>query len=445
MAKEGSTLPGSGHAGYAYPRDLARFVRRWWDDAPEASAAAPLPDEPVLEELFSACYQASLLREEERAITFRVILAEPDLFLPEGGPPEGLHNLEFSHSRAFNPREIRRLSVAADFHRSLMGARLDEELGLRIWGMIHSGPRWLRDIRGGRRAGAPLPPAPVVHVGAPGSIEVRKGHELVGKLEGGVLWRSQADPFDSQWLPAEFSGLLEGLLERHAAARDRALKFSGERWAPLRTGLERQVAERMLKRVVSIVSDARHGGTVVFVPSEEAGELFGENPYIDIKYPFAEGRPRHRFRDLIVGILNRLAQLHSTDDHTPEPVGWEEFEKTTDPEIATLDESLFEVAYLISSLAAADGAVVMSKHHELLGFGGEISGALPAVRTVARALDLEGEMVVEDTIEDLGTRHRSAYRLANALEGAVVIVISQDGGVRFISRKNGRLTYWDQQ
>jgi hypothetical protein len=35
----------------------------------------------------------------------------------------------------------------------------------------------------------------------------------------------------------------------------------------------------------------------------------------------------------------------------------------------------------------------LNTQHDLLGFGGMISGRLPAVRTVARALDLEGDRI----------------------------------------------------
>ena len=102
-------------------------------------------------------------------------------------------------------------------------------------------------------------------------------------------------------------------------------------------------------------------------------------------------------------ILNRLAQLYGTvDQHEPRAVGWREFEATTDDEIETLDEALFETAHLIAGLAAADGAVVMSKHNELLGFGGMISGRLPDVERVWRALDLEGEEVAEEADRERG-------------------------------------------
>ena len=130
----------------AYPADLVHFVRERWDE----DRAGPLPDSRTLETLVSACYQASLLREEERAVTFRVILCNPDRLPANEGPPGGIHRLEFPESRQFDIQEIRRLSPAADYYRSLIGVCFDEEEGLRIWGLVHSGPRWLREGQGGR-------------------------------------------------------------------------------------------------------------------------------------------------------------------------------------------------------------------------------------------------------------------------------------------------------
>ena len=449
MLEENPTPAGAGRAGagYSYPEDLARFVWDRWGDAPGPAGGVDLsPDAAALESFFDACYQASMLREEERPVVFRAVLAGPALFDPEGRPPEGLQRLSLPRPLPFDPREIRRLSVAADPQRTLIGVLQDGKGGLRIWGLINSGSRWLRDIQGGRRAGAPLPPAPVVHVNAPGSIEAYKGHELVGKLQGGRLSGSRVDLFESRWLPGQFSEFLEELVQRHKAARNGALESSGERWAPLEPTLPLRIAERMMKRVISVLRDARHGGSVLFVPTVTAGRLSHEHPYIDLRYRFADVRARLSFPDLIVDILDRLARLYgSTDQDEPRAVGWPEFEATTDPEIETLDEALFDVAHLIAGLAAADGAVVMSKRNELLGFGGMISGRLPDVERVWRALDLEGEEVAEEETGNVGARHRSAYRLASALPGSVAVVISQDGGVRFVCQRGGRVTYWEQE
>jgi hypothetical protein len=437
-------------AGYSYPGDLARFVRDRWEDASPVletpGGVDPLPDAATLAGFFATCYQASMLREEERPVVFRAVLAEPEFFDPQGRPPEDLQRLTFGRSLPFDPRELRRLSVAADLQRALIGVRQGGEEGLRIWGLINSGTRWLRDVQGGRRAGAPLPPVPVVHVEAPGSIEAYKGHELIGKLQRGRLSGSRLDPFESEWLPGRFSGLLEELVQRHKAARNRALELSGEVWAPLEPDLPHRITQRMMKRVISVLRDARHGGTVLFVPTGTLGEHSGEPPYIDLRYRFSDSRARLGFPDLIVDILNRLALLYgSADRQKPAAVGWREFEETTDAEIDTLDEALFETAHLIAGLAAADGAVVMSEQNELLGFGGMISGRLPDVGRVWRALDLEGKEVAEERTGNVGSRHRSAYRLASALPGSVAVVISQDGGVRWVCQRGGRVTYWQQE
>jgi hypothetical protein len=113
--------------------------------------------------------------------------------------------------------------------------------------------------------------------------------------------------------------------------------------------------------------------------------------------------------------------------------------------LALLDESLFEMADLIANLASADGAVILNKHHDVLGFGGMISGKLPAIKTVARARDLEGDNYTVEETNNVGARHRSAYRLVGGLPGSVAIVVSQDGSVRFVSQKDGRVTYWEQE
>jgi hypothetical protein len=96
------------------------------------------------------------------------------------------------------------------------------------------------------------------------------------------------------------------------------------------------------------------------------------------------------------------------------------------------------MAYLVAGCAEVDGAVVLTKRFELLGFGGEISGELPGVVTVRRALDLEGVHAEEEFTESVGTRHRSAYRLCLALPNTLAIVVSQDGTVRFVTNREGR-------
>ena len=124
-------------------------------------------------------------------------------------------------------------------------------------------------------------------------------------------------------------------------------------------------------------------------------------------------------------------------------VGWQDYVNSTDGEVAQIDEAIFELAHQAAGLAAVDGAVVLNTRFELLGFGAEIRGDLPAVRWVARALDTEGAAKVRESVESDGTRHRSAYRLCNVAHDALAIVVSQDGTERFVKWHEGEVTYWD--
>ncbi|MEW6636483.1 MAG: putative sensor domain DACNV-containing protein [Actinomycetota bacterium] len=441
-------LPGGAHRRHAYPGDLARFVRERWEKVPASGGGAEhegrLPDPPVLEALLSTCYQASLLREEERPVVFRLIFAGPELLPERGGPPGGLHRLEFAEPRPFDQRELRRLSPAADFERSLIGVRPGADGGLEIWGLVHSGPRWLRRVQGGREPSAPMPPVPVVEVQGPGNLQVLKGSASVAELEAGRLAAHDTDVFASRWLPDLFAAVRAELVVLHESGR-REAAASGEPWAPLDPDLSRKVSQQMVKRLVSTVRGARHGGTIVIVPPHRAeGILSGD--HIALKHAFADGEPRRRFRTLIVAIMNRLAQAHGRGEEAsyPRAVGWREYVESEDRRLAELDEAIFEFAHLVAGLAAVDGAVVMTQRYELLGFGGEISGDLPAVSSVRKSLDLEGEMTVPEGTEEVGTRHRSAYRLVGAMPGALVVVVSQDGDARFVRNVNGSVVCWDQ-
>jgi hypothetical protein len=295
--------------------------------------------------------------------------------------------------------------------------------------------------QGGRGHVPPLPSVPVIRVRGPGAVEVLRGDEPLADLEGGTLSVSSMDVFASKWLPEAFASVRAELMELHREARRRAK----EPWAPLDEDLTRLIGQHTVRRVISVLRDAHHGGTVIFIPPELTEEFSDKNRYVAFKHTFADGPPRRRFRATIVGVMNRLARIHGKGDAPsyPRAVGWQEYQKTDDQSIAELDEAIFELAHLIAALASVDGAVVMSKRFELLGFGGEISGALPTVKTVLRALDLEGERTLQESTDGVGTRHRSAYRLCNALPGAVAVVVSQDGGVRFVRRTDSGVCYWD--
>ena len=175
-------------------------------------------------------------------------------------------------------------------------------------------------------------------------------------------------------------------------------------------------------------------------PSSSGLPIASRTAYFQTKYTFSDNPTRRRFRSLVLAILEAVAE-HAAAEARPASV--ELYRAVIDPRIAELDEGLFEVSHLIAALAAVDGAVVMTKRFEILGFGAEIAGSLPPIAEVRRALDLEADTFVTELVDSVGTRHRSAYRFCNAVPDAIAVVVSQDGSVRFVNRYRDAVTYWD--
>lgn len=401
------SMPHRPAASRAYPEDLAESVRKRWPQD-----ADPLP--ASLELILSTAYHASFLRDEERPVTFRLLVCPPSAIEDQGGPPMGLLPLPFTEPRAFDEHELRRLSPAAKYHRALVG--VCERDGLPVsWGVVQSGPRWLQSARGGHMREPSLPSALVVRVVRPGHIAVACGTELVSELRGGHITDLTLDVFASAWLPSMFASERAEVAAAYLAQGGPALVDAAQ-------GATRSAGQQMVKRVISIMRSAHHGGTVLCLPSSGAG-----TEHLDIKYAFQAKHPRSHFHRLVLAILS----AQNTGDRTDLDA------------LAELEEGLFELGQLISQLADVDGAVVINKRFDLIGFGAEISSALPGLREVRRSLDLEGERFALERVDGVGTRHRSAYRLCAAVPGAVAIVVSQDGSVRFVTLHRGAVTYWD--
>jgi hypothetical protein len=78
-------------AGHAYPADLVDLVLRRWHEASATGHTKLIPPRATqLARVLSICYQATLLREEDRPVTFRLALSHPEAFEPAAGPPSGL-------------------------------------------------------------------------------------------------------------------------------------------------------------------------------------------------------------------------------------------------------------------------------------------------------------------------------------------------------------------
>ncbi|MCK6548008.1 hypothetical protein L6R52_19310 [Myxococcota bacterium] len=405
----------------SYPPDLTTYVVEHW---PEGQVLRLSRDH--LAEALSVAFQASMMFEEGRTTRFRLLLTPPEELPEEGVPNEGVLRLRFDRSRPLTADELRRLSPSAPFETTLIGASV-EDGKLRIWGLAHSGPAWLAPAWGGRSVVPNWTYDPIVHVTAPGHVAVRCAGALVGALERGQLVDAAMDVFDSEWLPALFAGEREQIRDAHVSNSPLGASPTSVEHSLIGT-----VGQHMLRRAIQLVRGARHGGMVLFVEDPEL-------PSLHLKYRFAGDEPARRYRTLLFELLDRLSASTAKTS-----VSWLDFASDESPGLEKLEHAIFEVSRVIASIAATDGAVVLDKRLELIGFGAEVSAELPAPTRVWRALDVEGARRECELVEAVGTRHRAAYRFVRDHPRGLAIVISHDGAVRFVANRDGDVVFWEQ-
>jgi hypothetical protein len=411
---------------HAYPPDLARFVEANW---PETSPLRLSSD--LLEEALAVAFHASLTTEEARPTRFRLLLTTPDQ-LPEGGvPKQGVLRLMLEEPRALTVHELRRLAPVAPFESSLIAA-CEHEGKLRIWGIAHSGPAWLAPTWGGRGVVPNWSYDPIVHVTGPGHVAVRCAGKLIGAIERGLVVDATLDVFDSRWLKAMFEREREDVRALHAASQVGATSPTAAE-----PSLIGKIGQHMLRRAIQLVRGAHHGGLVLVLDTEGEGACRASG--LRLKYPLSQDEPSHRYRSLLLRILQAVAATT-----TKSSVGWLDFASSDNAEFAALEAEVFELSRVMANLTAIDGALVLDKRFGLLGFGAEVSAELPSPERVYRALDTEGTERQEESVENVGTRHRAAYRFVNDHPHGLAVVISQDGGVTFVAKHGGKVVFWEQ-
>lgn len=414
--------------GYHYPPDLAAYVRAHWP----AGETLWLSHE-LLSEVLAVAYHASLTAEEARLTRMRLLLTPRDALPEAGAPTQGALRLRFDRPRSLTVDELRQLAPSAPFESSLVGIDAFEGK-LRIWGLAHSGPAWLAPTWGGRSVVPTWTRDPIVHVTGPGLITVRCAGKLVGAIEQGHLVDAQMDVFDSQWLPAVFADVRAEIQRAHAAAQAALASPTA-----VETSLIGRIGQQMIRRTIQLVLGTRHGGLILMADAPRGVGSAAELAGLAFKYRFEASEPAGRYRTLLDRLLAGLAART-----TNTTVDWVDFANDTSPELTELEQQIFELSRLLAGLTAIDGAVVLDKRFALLGFGAEVSNDAPAVPRVWRALDLEARRREPSAVEDVGTRHRAAYRFVQQHPRGLALVISQDGGVAFVANRDGDVVFWQQ-
>ncbi|MGA8657871.1 MAG: putative sensor domain DACNV-containing protein [Chthoniobacterales bacterium] len=419
------------YSSHTYPRELAEKIISEWPEV--TNPLDDLPPKEALISLLSEAFQASLLREESRRIRCRLVLINPFELSEAEGPPTGMQVLQLQDERKLSAQEIRRLRPCATFYRSLIGIRWDPEEGFWMWGILNSGTRWVARIDGGRLQSSAAPNRLIINVSGPGNLIISRGDSLIATLLNGRLEGHGFDIYDAGWLQKSQEAFAQWAIGECFKDHDMG--------AIVRSDFVKILGQNFTRRIISQVRRAQHGGMLIIVRSEDTAKIVDPIGSMRPKYWIKGTQASHRARELLFAVMRTLSQVGA--EHGLTTVGWKDYQELEDERLARLDESIFECAHFLADLMAVDGALVLTAAWDVTGFGAEIYGPSNRNEVVYRALDLEAKELVEERADEAGTRHRAAYRLSRQHPECMIIVVSQDGAVRYVGNPNGKVTYWE--
>jgi DisA bacterial checkpoint controller nucleotide-binding len=397
------------------------------------SAKFKLPSDNALKELLDVAFHASFAREEGRQPGFRIAFMSVE-------QAQRLRPVVLGENRPFKIEEIVQLAAASDLSHSIIGVftyRARSRPVLRIWGFADTGEEYHKFIRREANQAAVPPTALAITSRGPGDLSVSIDGRVIATLRRGQVGQPGPGALVDERFVSFFYNAQDALYDEVVRALD--VEHFDE------TGAEdtfpflvyRQCIERILYRV----QEKRHGGTILVIPDKlSVGESRVAKRVavkfrctIDFAWPMLREHLVN-FRHLSDLELTQSRAATLTQEKLRERLGRDRFHRKT-------PEMIGDIASLIANLTGVDGAVLMTDHFRVLGFGVEVRTASSKLKHVV----LQGMDKNENLpIEGYGTRHRSAFRLCSSLGQSVAFVVSQDGGVKAIRRVGPHVFVWPE-
>jgi hypothetical protein len=338
---------------------------------------------PTKETLMSVCetlIDVSCMREEGRFSNFRVCFLRPE----NADFLDGYiyaHKLDFENPVPFTTSALHKLAPAINPAMSYLIIDTQSE-PFMCTGIIASFTTWEKLIMGEVEGGNRMPQIPNIRVKDPGELEACFGETPLVGYSFGRNVVSRTDAFTK--------GLIYETINNFTHLRD-------TEWLHL------------LYRILWHVKKYAHGGTVLIVPSLESCQTF-----VDVKYKL------------------------------PAKCMFEDSKSLIEVSPVAREKETISYADFLSKLTTVDGAVLLTHDFDLIGFGVEIlTDKMETEQPKMCFLNSNDTINKTAKFTDNGTRHRSAYRFANAVPGAVAIVVSQDGIIKAITKQEDQVMVYN--
>ena len=338
-----------------------------------------LPPKDVLTEVCQTLLHVSCMREEGRYSRFRVCFLTPESGFLE--PYIYAHALRFETPVAFTPKALYKLAPALNADMSYLMLDISEK-PYKAVGVISAYTTWEKIMKREITRGIRMPRIPNILVSAPEYISACFGETSLVAYRYGECMHFRTDVFTSTIIADQL-------------ARGSHIKLAD--------------MQKLIYPLLWLMHAMGHGGLLFIVPSAEQCEEFATYKY----------RMYSRFPAHLSGSDCGIPDEHNTR------------------EISTY-------ATLIAQLTLVDGGVILTKDMELIGFGAEVHSERIRKRGVKmRFIRYDGTEDNTRRFNDYGMRHRACYNFCYDVDGAVGIIVSQDGVVEVCTREKDRIVVYD--
>jgi len=338
-----------------------------------------LPSDEVLYKVFGMLLNASCLRDELRFSTFRVCFLKDDSDFLESYIYA--HSLQFEKPIPFTVGGLNKLAPAINPTMSYLCLDTSKEPYM-LTGIIAAFTAWEQAVKGESSDGNRMPLVPNFYVKGPGEIDACFGEKTIVSYTFGKSELSRSDVFVNGYIAEE-------------------LKTDSQ--------VPAQESVNFLTRVLWQVDKYRHGGTIIIVP--ENGDW---HKYLAVKYKLP---------------CNYL---------------FEDDKSMIDVSDKARGKEMSSYCTFISKLTTVDGAVVMTKDLKLIGFGAEIlTDKMGKNIPPMKFLDSDDTVDTSKKFNDNGTRHRSGYRFAYVVDHSIVLICSQDGVMKAVTKHDDEVVVYN--
>lgn len=376
------------------------IIRAWEVDQnfPNRSRAQkPLPDIRDVRAVVETAFWASLKREEDHPITFALVL------MPRNAPAEQGHPfpnqiLTFNKSLPLSVESVTKLAPAFNPDATALAvASVDDQRSeYEIWGAVLYAPTSnlfteapVCTIQG--LTNLWRPDAFMVTAISAGSLLISRGDTQIGRLIPGEFTKAIPTPFNSY-----------AMGEYIAAVINEDEGYKGD-------GFYLNRYYRTLEYLLARASARGHGGTIIILPGKRVSD---HQAHFAVNYSF-EGDLQLEY------LLNEIVKS----------------EREHNGLAPTYKNVCREKLDVLAQLSRIDGALILSSCLDVITFGATLKAPKWEGHVLVGSDGFGGGGQPFDASK-LGTRHNSAINFIGACPGAIGFVLSQDGPIRGLSKRD---------